>query len=109
MAGYRGAPTTLTPPAPLLQLAHVRVQLNEFRHEMEQCAARMEFARAEQVKGRIGELDAEKRDLQAQLEPRVIEEPADQVSAIVFFFFFVFVFVFVHVFFFAFDTVPFVS
>ena len=57
-----------------LQLANVRVQLNELREELDQCVSKQDFTRAAQIKTSISDLDSIKNSLLSASEQTLTQE-----------------------------------
>ncbi|KAK3582660.1 hypothetical protein CHS0354_001712 [Potamilus streckersoni] len=56
-----------------VQIAGVRVKLNQFREELDECVRKQEFARAGEIKVQVSKLEAERAELLDAAEPKTQE------------------------------------
>ena len=70
-----------------VQLAAVRVKLNEMKDELDDCVQRQDFQRAAELKLSIAELDASRQSLVSDAEPQTTEVRTEKVSVIIIIFF----------------------
>jgi len=66
-----------------LQLAAVRVKLNEMKDELNDCVQRQDFQRAAELKQSIAELEASRQTLISDAEPQTSEVRTEKVSVII--------------------------
>ena len=65
---------------PVLQLAGVRVELNQLREELDECIRGQDFERAAEIKVKVAELDATKNSLLDDAQPKSQEVRTEKVS-----------------------------
>ncbi|KAL3865140.1 hypothetical protein ACJMK2_006761 [Sinanodonta woodiana] len=56
-----------------VQIAGVRVKLNQLREELDECVRKQEFARAGEIKAQVSKLEAERAELLDAAEPKTQE------------------------------------
>jgi len=66
-----------------LQLAAVRVKLNEMKDELNDCVQRQDFQRAAELKQSIAELEASRQTLISDAEPQTTEVRTEKVCVII--------------------------
>ena len=64
-----------------VQIARIRVQINQSREELEECVRKQEFERAAELKQTVVELDAERAVLLDSAQPQTEEVRSDKVIA----------------------------
>ena len=64
-----------------VQIARIRVQINQSREEMEECARKQEYERAAELKQTVAKLDAERVVLLDSAQPQTEEVRSKKVIA----------------------------
>ena len=63
-----------------MQLAAIRVELNQLRDELDGCIANQDFKLAAELKERVTQLDVAKQQLLADAQPHVIQVRIEKVG-----------------------------
>ena len=62
-----------------LQIASIRVEVNQLRDELDKCVADQDFGRAAEIKSRISELDAQRLAILEDAQPKSQEVRTEKV------------------------------